>query len=141
MQDIRWQQRFSNFRRALTQLEKAVQLFEQRPLSELEMQGLIQGFEYTYELAWNVLKDYLKMQGFQQILGPRDAIMEAFRLGLLANGEAWMMMFRDRNKTSHTYNENTAHQVVEAIVSIYWNLFKDLETVLLAQINPNPPLL
>jgi nucleotidyltransferase substrate binding protein (TIGR01987 family) len=141
MQDIRWQQRFSNFRKALAQLEKALQLLEQRPLSELEMQGLIQGFEYTYELSWNVLKDYLQYQGIQGIIGGRDAITEAFRVGLIIDGEAWMLMLKNRNKTAHTYNENTAHQVVEAIVSIYWNLFKDLETVLFAQINPNPPLL
>lgn len=141
MQDIRWQQRFSNFRKALAQLEKALQLLEQRPLSELEMQGLIQGFEYTYELSWNVLKDYLQYQGIQGIIGGRDAITEAFRVGLIVDGEAWMLMLKNRNKTSHTYNESTAHQVVEAIVSIYWNLFKDLETVLFAQINPNPPLL
>lgn len=141
MQDIRWQQRFSNFRKALAQLEKALQLLEQRPLSELEMQGLIQGFEYTYELSWNVLKDYLQYQGIQGIIGGRDAITEAFRVGLIVDGEAWMLMLKNRNKTAHTYNENTAHQVVEAIVSSYWNLFKDLETVLFAQINPNPPLL
>lgn len=141
MQDIRWQQRFSNFRKALAQLEKALQLLEQRPLSELEMQGLIQGFEYTYELSWNVLKDYLQYQGIQGIIGGRDAITEAFRVGLIVDGEAWMLMLKNRNKTAHTYNENTAHQVVEAIVSSYWNLFKDLETVLFTQINPNPPLL
>jgi len=141
MQDIRWQQRFSNFRRALTQLEKAVELVAERQLSELEMQGLIQCFEYTYELAWKVLKDYFQYQGNQELIGARDTITEAFRVRLISKGEAWMRMSKDRNQTSHTYNETTAILVADAVVTVYYNLFKELETVMAAKINPNPPLL
>ena len=61
-QDIRWLQRFENFQRALQTLERAVQLSQQRELTELEQQGLIQGFEFTHELAWNVLQDSLREQ-------------------------------------------------------------------------------
>lgn len=141
MQDIRWQQRFSNFRKALAQLEKALQLLEQRPLSELEMQGLIQGFEYTYELSWNVLKDYLQNQGIQGIIGARDAITEGFKVGLVSQGKTWLQMMQSRTQTSHTYNETTAILVAEAIVTVYYNLFKELETTMSAKINSNPPLL
>jgi nucleotidyltransferase substrate binding protein (TIGR01987 family) len=128
MQDIRWQQRFSNFRRALAKLEKAVELVAERQLSELEMQGLIQSFEYTYELSWNVLKDYLQYQGNQELTGARDTFTEAFRVRLISNGKEWLRMLHSRTQTSHTYDEQTAILVAEAVVTIYYDLFKELET-------------
>ena len=123
-QDIRWKHRFSSFQKALTQLEKFI---EKQDLNELEKQGIIQAFEYTYELAWNVLKDYLQYQGFEEIIGPRDAIEEAFREGLIKNGSTWMQMFKDRNKTSHTYNEQTALEIVDAIRQQYIKVFTHLK--------------
>ncbi|MCB0520369.1 MAG: nucleotidyltransferase substrate binding protein [Lewinellaceae bacterium] len=124
--DIRWQQRFSSYKKALGQLEKFAAKAEK--LSELEEQGLIKSFEYTYELGWNTLKDYLTYQGFADIVGSRDAIRESFRAGLIEDGEGWMDMLKSRNKTSHTYNEETAKQVVEAILKTYFALFKKLES-------------
>ena len=61
--DIRWIQRFANFQSALAQLKDGVDTFNSRDLSLLEKQGLIQAFEFTHELAWNVLKDYFEYQG------------------------------------------------------------------------------
>lgn len=75
--DIRWQQRLNNYLRALAQLEEAVQLRNQRPLSRLEQQGLIKAFEFTQELGWNVMKDYFEYQGNPTLTGSRDAIREA----------------------------------------------------------------
>lgn len=124
----RWKQRFSNFKRALAELEEAVMLNQQRKLSKLEEQGLIHGFEYTYELAWNILKDFLVERGNQNIYGSRDAIQESFKVGLIEEGEEWMNMFKDRNKTSHTYNRQTAEEIASAIVGNYFSLFKKLET-------------
>ena len=100
-QEIRWQQRFSNYRRALKQLES---FFEPPPRNEREQQGLIKAFEYTFELACNTLRDLLRSQGDLSLLGWRDTLREAFRLGLISNGEAWMLMIQDRNLTTHTYN-------------------------------------
>lgn len=120
--DIRWQQRFANFRKALLQLVEAVELSRQRPLSNLEQQGLIQAFEYTYELAWNVFKDFLLNQGNKNIYGSRDAIREAFKENLIEDGEGWMDMFKDRNLTSHTYNEDTANEITEKIINRYYSL-------------------
>jgi nucleotidyltransferase substrate binding protein (TIGR01987 family) len=117
--DIRWKQRFDNYRRALRQLTLAVDLMEQRPLSELEQQGLIQGFEFTHELAWNVLKDYLEYEGIQGLVGSRSTVREAFKRGLIANGEAWMDMIEKRNLSSHTYNLEVAAQLVAAIRNSY----------------------
>src|ERR1035437_4365678 len=104
-EDIRWKQRFDNFSRALASLRKAVELSRERPLSELEQQGLIQGFEFTHELAWNVLKDYLEYEGIQGLIGSRSTVREAFKRGLIIDGDAWMDMVEKRNLSSHTYDD------------------------------------
>lgn len=127
MQNIRWKQRFSNFKKALIQLREGVELANQRSLSRLEEQGLIQGFEYTYELAWNTLKDFLLEQGNESVYGARDAIQESFKVGLISDGDLWMEMFKDRNKTSHTYNRQTAKEISNAILNTYFKLFNSLE--------------
>lgn len=127
MENIRWKQRFSNFRKAFAELKEGVFLAKERSLSKLEEQGLIQGFEYTYELAWNTLKDFLQDQGSQNIFGSRDAIQEAFKVGLIKDGDKWMEMFKDRNKTSHTYNSQTAKEISAAILTTYYDLFDELE--------------
>lgn len=121
--DIRWRQRFSNYRKALARLEEAVALSRERPLSSLEKQGVIQAFEFTHELAWNVLKDYLQDQGDQDIKGSKDATRAAFRVQLIRDGEAWMAMIQSRNLSSHTYDEATAEQLVEAILGRYFPQF------------------
>ncbi len=126
--DIRWRQRFANFKKALVQLKNAVELSKQRPLSLLEKQGVIQTFEFTHELAWNVLKDYLEDQGNQSIKGSKDAIREAFKVALIADGEQWMAMIQSRNVSSHTYDEQTAEQLVVAIINNYFPLFEQLQT-------------
>ncbi len=83
--DIRWQQRFANFLKALSQLEIFLQKDQ---LNDLEKQGIIQAFEYTYELAWNVLKDYLQAQGHQNLVGPRNAIQESFNIGIIVDSNS-----------------------------------------------------
>ena len=137
-QDIRWEQRFANFQKALSQFEKFIAKGE---LSELEEQGLIQAFEYTYELGWNVLKDFLEYKGQTDIYGSRDAIKKAFQLGLLENGEGWMDMYKSRTQTSHTYNEETAKEIVESIITGYADLFKALEAKMtgLRDFSPDEP--
>lgn len=122
--DVRWEQRFANFKKALAQLKKFV---EKGQLNELEEQGAIQAFEYTYELAWNVMKDFLEHQGQMDIYGSRDAIRKAFQLGLVQDGDKWMDAYVSRTKTSHTYNEETAKEVVGAILGVYHGLFETLE--------------
>ena len=132
---IRWKQRFDNYQRALHQLTLGVQLLDQRPLSDLEKQGLFHGFEFTHELASNVLKDYLEYEGIQGIIGSRGAVREAFKRGLIVNGEAWMDMIEKRNLSSHTYNLDVAVQLVATIRETYhpnlwrcesgWNRYRD----------------
>lgn len=125
--DIRWQQRFANYQKALLQLQNAVELSNQRALSPLEKQGVIQAFEFTHELAWNLLKDFLQDQGNQNIRGSKDATREAFKVELIQDGDQWMAMIQSRNISSHTYNEHTAEQLVNAIIHDYYPLFRALD--------------
>jgi nucleotidyltransferase substrate binding protein (TIGR01987 family) len=125
--DIRWKQRLSNFVAALQQLEAAVQLSQQRALSELEKQGLIQVFEFTHELGWNVLKDYLKYQGITGLIGSRDTCREAFQKNLIYDGEAWMDMIKSRNLTSHIYQKKVADSIISNIVKKYYKCFDELK--------------
>lgn len=121
--DIRWEQRYANFKKALRQLQKFIDKGE---LTELEQQGLVKAFEYTYELAWNTLKDFLEYQGQTDIYGSRDTIRQAFSLQLIEDGDGWMDMLQSRNKTSHTYNEETAQEICRAVQNIYYPLFRKL---------------
>ena len=121
--DIRWQQRFASYQKALQQLQSAVDLSQQRELSPLEKQGVIQAFEFTHELAWNMLKDFFQDQGNQNIKGSKDATREAFKVELIHDGEQWMAMIQSRNISSHTYDERTAEQLVTAIIQQYYPLF------------------
>jgi len=118
-EDIRWIQRLDNYQRALIHLQSAVELMAQRELSQLEKQGVIQAFEFSWELAWKLMKDYLQWQGIAGLSGARDAIREAFRQGLIDDGQVWMAMLQDRNRTSHTYNETTMLELLDAISSDY----------------------
>ncbi|MBS1514914.1 MAG: nucleotidyltransferase substrate binding protein [Bacteroidetes bacterium] len=122
-EDIRWKQRFSNLKKAFSQLKSALSKGE---YSELERQGVIQCFEYTFELSWNTLKDFLEEQGYRNINGPKDAIQESFNIGLIENGEEWMNMIKSRNLTSHTYNEETAEEIFEEIKENYFSKFEML---------------
>lgn len=126
-QGIRWQQRFNHYQKALQQLSSAVKLSQQRPLSELEEQGLIQAFEFTHELAWNVMKDYFEYQGNTSITGSHDATREAFRRTLITDGEGWMEMIQSRNKTSHTYNQEVADEISAKVTDVYHDLFMAFE--------------
>jgi nucleotidyltransferase substrate binding protein (TIGR01987 family) len=122
--DIRWIQRFNNFCKALAQLGKFI---AKGDLNELEKQGLIQCFEYTYELAWNTIKDFYETQAVTDIQGSKDAIRLAFKRELIENGEAWMNMIKSRTLTSHTYNEDLADEIVNAILNSYYQEFVELQ--------------
>ena len=122
--DVRWRQRLQSFRRAFAQLSKAAALAEERELSDLEQQGLIQAFEFTHELAWNTVKDFLQSRGTTNLYGSKDATRAAFAKGLLEDGDEWMAMIESRNQTSHTYNEETADEIADAILSRYLPQFE-----------------
>lgn len=125
--DIRWVQRYRHFIQAFEQLKNAVGLAGQRNLTELEEQGMIQAFEYTHELAWNTLKDFLEhRQGLQNLYGSKDSTREAFKRGLIENGEVWMDMIQSRNLGSHTYNRDIAEKIVQSVRESYYAEFAKL---------------
>ncbi len=132
MKDMRWKQRYNNYIKALEQLASAVNL---DTYNDLEREGLIQRFEYTYELAWLTIKDYLEDQGFQNITGSKDAFRQANNSGIISNADKWMEMIESRKLTTHTYDKDTAMEIAEKIVSDYFLLFKGLNEVLKSKIN------
>ena len=126
VQDVRWKQRFHNYTKAFQALTEAVELSQHRSLTALEQQGLIQSFEFTHELAWKMLKDYLEYQGISNVVGSRDASRFAFQNALTNDGEVWMQMIVARNQTSHTYNIKIAQAVVDSVLSQFYPAFNQL---------------
>jgi nucleotidyltransferase substrate binding protein (TIGR01987 family) len=122
-EDIRWEQRFINLKKAFTQLKSAA---EKKDYSELERQGLIKAFEFTFELSWKTLQDFLENKGFKEITGPKPVIQQAFKDGYIADGEGWMNMLLSRNLASHTYEETTAKKIADDIKSKYYKLLEEL---------------
>lgn len=141
--DIRWKQRFSNYLKALNKLTEAVRFIQDdesdfdthntNTLDEIIKEGMIQRFEYTHELAWNVMKDYAKYQGNTTIGGSRDATREAFQLKLISDGKVWMDMIASRNKTSHTYNEDISEEIFNKIITEYYSAFLEFRNVMEAK--------
>ncbi|PKN73417.1 MAG: nucleotidyltransferase [Candidatus Cloacimonetes bacterium HGW-Cloacimonetes-3] len=123
MPDVRWKQRFSNYINAYKLLGEAVKM---KQPSELETEGLIQRFEYTFELGWKTLKDYLEEKGFAEIVGSKDAIRLAYTNGIISHGEVWMEMINDRNLTSHLYDSNVVKQIAGNVVNKYYPAFTEL---------------
>ncbi len=135
--DIRWQQRFSNFQKAFENLQDAVNLQESRPLTPLEQQGLMHSFVIIYELSWNMLKDYLKYQGIMDIMGAKDSFRQAFKLGIIANGDVWMQMIGARNMATNVYDESMAQELAENIYQIFYPEFALLSTKFTGFLNNN----
>jgi nucleotidyltransferase substrate binding protein (TIGR01987 family) len=129
--DIRWKQRFENYRKALAAFNRTASIRDERAFTEAEQQGLIQAFEFTFELAWNVMKDYLAAQGVEGIVGSRGAIREAFANNLIADGQTWMDMIDDQNISSHSYDQKTADELAETILGLYRKCFCEFETKML----------
>src|SRR6476659_6810312 len=116
-QDIRWVQRFSNFKKAFAKLEEVAKTRSVSDLSDLEQEGLIQRFEYTYELAWKTLQDLLRLKGYLDVAGPNPVLQQAFKDGYIADGDAWKRMKASRELSSHTYDQSTAEEIVENILN------------------------
>ena len=127
----RWRQRLATFGKALVRMDEVVTLWHNRKLSDLERDGMIQRFEYTQELAWKLLKNYIEYQGEAQMGGSRDTIRQAFRLGLIENSEPWFDMLESRNLTSHVYDEATEMTVIERIVDTYYPILSLLHAEML----------
>ncbi|MEB2784426.1 nucleotidyltransferase substrate binding protein [Algoriphagus persicinus] len=139
--DIRWQQRFSNFNKAFLKLSQAVTQAKEKKMSELETEGLIQRFEYTYELAWKTLQDYIKDIGISDINGPSKVLQEALKMELITDSAGWVKLKKSREKTSHTYNPETAEEIKDLILDQFYQLFVDLQAKLESERSGNQGLL
>ncbi|MGH7946444.1 MAG: nucleotidyltransferase substrate binding protein [Opitutaceae bacterium] len=131
--DVRWKQRFQNFDRAFVLLREAL---ERGPaaLSPLEKEGVIQRFEYSFELAWKTLKDFLEAGGLVITpLTPRQVIKDAFAAKVLTNGQVWIDMLDHRNLLSHTYDFSVFEKAVDAIAKSYLTAMEELHGYLMAQ--------
>jgi len=127
--DIRWIQRFHNYRKALARLGYAVQLSKERKLSDLEEQGMIQAFEFTYDLAWKTMQDLLRDNNRPNSNGgPAIILAQAFADGYIKDEEGWKELKKSRELTSHAYDEEMADEIVANIVEVYYSLFIQLET-------------
>lgn len=154
--DIRWQQRFENYLKALGKLEMSIAFIQDAAnskkdysndksgndqsdiLDDLIKQGLIQSFEFTHELGWNVIKDYAAYQGNPEIRGSRDAVRIGFAMNLIEKPEVWMEMIVSRNKTSHTYDADTAEEIFTRIIRDFFPAFIALREKM-RQINEDNP--
>ncbi|MCL6460354.1 MAG: nucleotidyltransferase substrate binding protein [Flavobacterium micromati] len=126
-QDVRWKQRFENFTNAFRQLKNAKQLRAEREFTELELQGVIQAFEVSQELSWKVMKDFLEEQGKTDLYGSKNAVQEAFTVGLITNGEVWFSMIKSRNLTSHIYDQSEILAILDIILHSYFTAFSEFE--------------
>lgn len=120
--NIRWKQRYQNFEKAFKLLEEAVL---KTGLSKLEKAGVIQIYEFTFELAWKTLKDYLEEKAVP-VKFPKDTIKEAFKYEIIDDGDLWMDMLEKRNLMSHTYDETNAELAYGLIVNSYYGALKQL---------------
>ena len=135
MTDIRWKQRFENFQKAFKQLSSAIDLAEERDLSEIEQQGFIKAFEFTFELAWKVLKDYLESQNVEEASFPRSVLKQAFKYNLIDNGEIWLDMLEKRNLLTHTYEETRANKAIDLIRSKYYSQIDKMKLLFETKLN------
>jgi nucleotidyltransferase substrate binding protein (TIGR01987 family) len=126
MHSIRWKQRFENYEKALARLQEALDAVAKEPENHLYKMATIQAFEFTTELGWKLLKDYLQFQGVKDVLSPRDAVRQAFQLEIIADGQTWIDMLEARNKTSHTYDDARATQVIQEIEAGYLEALKQV---------------
>lgn len=113
---IRWQQRFANLQKAFFRLQQGKDTANP---SDLEIQGIIQSFEFTFELAWKTIKDYLEAQGVEAKF-PREALKQAFQHDMIEDGVIWLEMLAKRNLLAHTYDEDLANEALSLIVDDYF---------------------
>jgi len=125
--DIRWIQRFYNFKKALKKLNDACNESQSRELNDLEKQGFIKAFEFTFELSWLVIKDYFEYQGNPNIRGSRDAFKMALNYNIIENGKSWFKMIEARNITSHTYDEDIIDSIISTVNSSFIIEFNSFE--------------
>jgi nucleotidyltransferase substrate binding protein (TIGR01987 family) len=130
----RWKYRFDNFSRAFSLLREAIETAQSRALTQLEKEGVIQRFEYTWELSWKLLKDYIEKEGIAlEMITPSMVIKTAFAAKIIEDGETWMKALDARNKMSHTYDLKVFEKIISEITTQYLSAFDGLYIKLLKE--------
>ena len=122
-QKKRWQERVEDFERALTRLQEGL---DKKTFEDLQKDGVMQRFEFTFELAWKTMKDYLEDQGLTEIASPKNVLRKAFQSNLIKDGDLWLRMLDDRNSLTHLYKQGMRDKVFEAIKGSYQYALKAL---------------
>ena len=135
--DIRWKQRFDNLQRAYQRLRWAMEIHQQDPSDELIRMAVIKAYEFTFELSWKTLKDFLAYNGIDAKL-PREVLKQAFATGLVINGQLWIDMLEERNLMAHTYDDATAHKAVDQIQERYLGGLQQLHDMLTTKLQEAP---
>jgi len=135
--DIRWKQRFDNLQRAYRRLVSMLELLQQDQDSEVVRLAVIKAYEFTFELSWKTLKDFLAYNGIDARL-PREVIKQAFATGLLVDGELWIAMLEERNLMAHTYDDARAKAAVTQIQNRYLAGLSQLHELLAARLEETP---
>ncbi|VAX36099.1 Protein of unknown function DUF86, Caur_2869 group [hydrothermal vent metagenome] len=118
-QDVRWKQRFENFEKARQKFHNALAACQKDPKNELYQMALIQTFEFTYELGWKTIKDFLQYEGVKKVSFPREVIKYGFHHHIIEEGQDWINMMDDRNLMAHTYDEEKANKAIHNITQYY----------------------
>jgi nucleotidyltransferase substrate binding protein (TIGR01987 family) len=121
-QEIKWKQRFQTYDKAVKQLNEFI---EKGGMTTVEIQSLINSFEYTFELAWKTMKDYLAESGFD-VKSPREAVQVAFSSHLIEEGQMWVDALNKRNLMVHTYTEAAVEEAKHLIVDCYYTMLSQL---------------
>jgi nucleotidyltransferase substrate binding protein (TIGR01987 family) len=130
MKQLRWQQRYENFQKAFSLLSEAMEN-DLSQLSDLEKEGISQRFEFTFELAWKTMKDYMEHNGIiLDMISPKTVIKQAFTSGILEDGQVWIDMLESRNLITHTYDKSNLLETLQKIDDAYLKAIAGLETFL-----------
>lgn len=124
--ELRWKQRFQNFEKAYNTFYRTLTCFENEPDDDIVQMALVQTFEFTYELAWNTMKDYLENEGFDNVNNSKQTIRTAFQAELISDAEEWMEAIQKRNLVSHTYNQIILKETVKYIQHEFFPLVRKL---------------
>lgn len=127
-----WVQRFTHYCDAMEVFTDCVERALQSQAGDAEKLGVIMSFVFTYELSWNLLKDFLQSIGESEVRGSRDAFSTAHRRGFI-DGDAFFAMSKSRQAMVHTYDRDTADEVFDKIVAVYHAEFKQLKATMQAQ--------
>ena len=123
----KWLERLGTFKNAIGRLAEVIDLSRQRKLNQFECDSLIKRFEFSFEMAWKLMMSYEKENGIAELHGSKDVVRQAYSMSIIENGEAWLEMIDDRNKTSHLYDEEMAADVMDEIINTYYPLFMELQ--------------